>query len=61
MFGNERMEIEKELIKNSYTNYKFIDKHGPDYYYEVNTIWNGPHIVRVSFGFFGISIVPHNI
>lgn len=55
MFGDKRKEVEKYLIKQGYESFKFIEKNGDSYFYEVRNLWRGKHIIKVKDGLFGFN------
>lgn len=44
MFGDQRQEATKYVIKEGYQDIYFLNKNGEWYYFEVRSAWRGKHI-----------------
>lgn len=53
MFGDQRQEATKYVIKEGYHDIHFLNKNGEWYHFEVRNGWRGKHIIRVKDGLFG--------
>ncbi|MBG1152273.1 hypothetical protein F6Q72_00145 [Staphylococcus aureus] len=53
MFGDQRQEATKYVIKEGYQDIYFLNKNGEWYYFEVRSAWRGKHIIRVKDGLLG--------
>lgn len=53
MFNDHEEEIQAYLIKEGYSVSKFLRKDRNCYYFRVNNVWLGDHIVKVQNGFLG--------
>ncbi|NGY85063.1 hypothetical protein F6Y05_00095 [Bacillus megaterium] len=51
MFNDWKEEIQAHLIKEGYSVGEFLGESRRWYYFRVNSIWNGDHIVKVQNGF----------
>ncbi|WP_252234222.1 hypothetical protein [Escherichia coli] len=53
MFGDQRQEATKYVIKEGYQDIHFLNKNGEWYYFEVRSVWRGRHIIIVKDGLLG--------
>ncbi|CAC7073744.1 hypothetical protein LHK34_13530 [Staphylococcus argenteus] len=53
MFGNEKQEATKFVIKEGYQDIHFLNKNGDWYYFEVRSFLDGKHTIKVKNGLLG--------
>ncbi|MED4025723.1 hypothetical protein P4672_05620 [Priestia megaterium] len=53
MFNDWKEEIQAHLTKEGYSVREFLGESRSWYYFRVNSIWIGDHIVKVQNGFLG--------